>query len=169
MSPLRLIVFIACCWTAYTVWQRAAMLRKRLDPRPDTPKPTYPGNWPTIIAMDLAGLAAALWAFELWLNPREISLGAAFFAVSCAVASTVVLGSMIGHNWREAARRARGEMNHDDADKVKEAVAEIPAVIDSALPPVFRDLAAQPDPYRPAAPRRRPRGGRAGDTAPPAE
>lgn len=146
---LLTLTIIGCIWTAFTVFLRAEMLRKGLDPRPDTPRPTYNGNWPTIIGMDALALAFTLYAFELVVTRVEPQLGPASVVGAGALASTIILLSMIGHNWREAVRRKAGEQDCEDARKVDAAVAAIPPTIEASIPQVFRDLAAQPDPYLP--------------------
>lgn len=146
---LLTLTVLGCGWTAFTVFLRAEMLRKSLDPRPDTPRPTYNGNWPIILGMDLAALAFTLYAFELVVTRQVPQLGPASVVAASTIASTIILISMIGHNWREAVRRKEAEMDREDASKVDAAVAAIPPTIEASIPQVFRDLAAQPDPYLP--------------------
>lgn len=146
---LLTLTIIGCVWTAFTVFLRAEMLRKSLDPHPESPRPTYNGNWPMIIGMDGAALAFTLYAFELVITRQPPALGPASIVAASTFASSVILISMIGHNWREAVRRKAAEQDRLDASKVDEAVAAIPLTIEGSLPQVFRDLAAQPDPYRP--------------------
>lgn len=148
---LSSLTIAGCVWTAFTVFLRAEMLRKSLDPRPDTPKPTYSGNWPIIISMDLAALAFTLYAFELHLTQEPIKPGPVAVVAASAVASTIMLISMIGHNWREAVRRKAAEQDAEDGRKVDAAVAAIPPTIEASIPQVFKDLATQPDPYQPSA------------------
>lgn len=148
---LLTLTIVGCVWTAGTTFLRAEMLRKRLDPRPDTPRPTYNGNWPMILGMDAAALAFTLYGFELAITRVTPQLGPASVVLACAAASTIILLSMIGHNWREAVRRKSAEQDADDARKVDAAVAAIPPTIEAAMPQVLKDLATQPDPYQPGA------------------
>jgi hypothetical protein len=148
---LLTLTIIGCVWTAFTVFLRAEMLRKSLDPHPESPRPTYNGNWPIIIGMDGAALAFTLYAFELVITRQPPALGPASIVAASTFASTVILISMIGHNWREAVRRRAALQDAEDAAKVDAAVAAIPPTIEAAIPQVFRDLAAQPDPYQPGA------------------
>lgn len=148
---LLTLTIIGCIWTAFTVFLRAEMLRKSLDPRPDTSRPTYNGNWPTIVGMDAVALAFTLYAFELVMRREPPQLGPASVVAASTVASTIILLSMIGHNWREAVRSKAAEQDCEDARKVDAAVAAIPPTIEASMPQVFRDLAAKPDPYLPAA------------------
>lgn len=146
---LLTLTIIGCIWTAFTVFLRAEMLRKSLDPHPEAPRPTYNGNLTIIIGMDIAALAFTLYAFELIVTRQPPALGPAGIVASCSLASTVILISMIGHNWREAVRRRVVLQDAEDAAKVDAAVAAIPPTIEAAIPQVLKDLAAAPDPYRP--------------------
>ena len=118
---------VALLWTAFSTALRGEMLRERLDPRPDIPRPTYSGNWPMIIAMDIAALAFVGWALEIaWGTGAFIGWGAFAVCCSAAMASTVILASMIGHNWREAIRAK-------DQKAVTEVEASIPAALDKGV------------------------------------
>jgi hypothetical protein len=146
MTPLNIVVMILAAWTAYTVFQRAEMMRVRLDPRPDLDRRTYHGNIWVIVSMDLAALAFAGWALELWLRPQPVTLGHLGVALSSATASTVLLVSMIAHNWREAARRKVCAAKAEDGQTVREVAEEvIPATVERSLEGVV-DAFRQPAP-----------------------
>lgn len=104
MTPNHLAI-VCLLWAAFSTFLRAEMLRNRLDPRPDLERPTYQGNWPMIVAMDIAALAFVGWAFEIaWKLTGFVGWGALATCIAAAVASSVILASMIGHNWRETLR-----------------------------------------------------------------
>ena len=149
-----MILFLAvtaCGWTAVTTFLRAEMLRKR--PRPDITERTYAGNWPMILALDLVALAFIGWAIEMVVSRQTPQPGPFSVAIASSVTSTVILISMIGHNWRQGLLRREGETRAADVADVTAAVeATIPPAIDRAIPQVIKDLAAQPDPWTPGRP-----------------
>lgn len=125
---------------AFTTFLRAEMLRKSLDPRPDEPRPTYSGNWPMIVGMDVVAVAAVGSGLELAISGR-FGIAAQLFMISCAAASVVILISMVGHNMREQQRRARAETRAAAVVDMKEAVAEtVPPVVEGALEKVVTDF-----------------------------
>ena len=130
----------ALFWVAFTTFLRAEMLRKSLDPRPDDPRPTYSGNWPMIVGMDVVAIAAVGSALELLVAGR-FGIASLMFIGACACASTIVLASMIGHNIREQQRRARSETKATAVADMKEAVAEtVPPAVEGALEKVVEDF-----------------------------
>ena len=133
---------------AFTTFLRAEMLRKSLDPRPDEPRPTYSGNWPMIVGMDVVAVAAVGSGLELAIS-GSFGIAAQLFMISCAAASVVILASMVGHNMREQQRRARVETKAAAVADMKEAVAEtVPPAVEGALEKVVEDFRRPAGDYR---------------------
>lgn len=58
-----------------------------------------------IVGLAVAAAGLVGWALEIWRNQPDLGPGAVAAVVGCAIGSTTVLISMVGHNWREAARK----------------------------------------------------------------
>lgn len=139
MITLQGVIVIGCFITAASTALRGEMLRKRLDPRPDIERATYSGNWPMIICMDLTALSFVGVALETMAG--RVGPALAGCMACCGLTSLVILGSMIGHNAREAARRRARETRVQDVQEMKEAVQEvIPAAVERSLERVTTDF-----------------------------
>lgn len=142
-----------CIIAALTVFLRAEMLRQRLDPKRKLlaeaelldddaeARPTYAGNYPMIVCLDLAGIGFVGMFLSFVVRGSQASPELTFLLGTCSLSATVTLGSMIAHNWRELVRGVPENL----ADEIEKRLP-------SALEKGVHAFMAHEPPYTPEPP-----------------